>query len=542
MSLNQIFLDTNKSAPFNPLKITIREGDKGEILPVQLSANFNAQDVRDVPKAFFAEKPDGKIVVDKNQLHFTEPSSSGFFNYHLPDALYQAAGSISRVYFAIGDQESTSDFQIAVLRKVGSPEASDNYITDAEKILDNMKSQNASSQDVLDDSRKKFAEIDAGWNERKPKLDSAIDNANRAAKSADDAHAGLDKIKADTVKATGDANAQTALAKTATDSANASAAKADTATAKANDSAAKADTATAKANDSATKADTAAAGANSAKAATEKFLAEAPTNPAFKGAKGDKGEKGDTGEKGDNGTGIAITGQLASTANLPKTGTGGEAYQIAGDLWFWDLKQNKFVNGGPITGAKGDKGEKGDTGAKGETGATGSTGPQGVKGDPGPQGIQGIQGPKGETGATGPTGPTGPQGKTGDGLHIDGVAATVGDLPKSPADGLTYNVGGTLYIAKGGQWLSGGTIVGPKGDKGDPGAAGKDGAQGPKGETGPAPDMTPYLTKTEAGQTYAPVTSLNELLDSLTIKAADEDTAKAQSATNPTSIYYTVEE
>jgi hypothetical protein len=591
MALDQIYLDTNKAAPFNPIRLKIREGDKGEVLPVQLSANFAVQDVRSTPKAFYAEKPDGKLIADKNTAHFTEASQTGFFNYHFPDEIYQSAGSITKAYFTVGYQESTSNFQISVLRKAGSAEESDNYITDAEVIIDNIKSQNKAAGDVLQDSRNKFSEIDKGWNDRKPKLDTAIDNANRAAKSADDAHTGLDKVKADTVKATSDAATQTTLAKTATDSANAAATNA-------RNSANQADTAASIANTAATSAHNMAAETLEVRRRTEELLTSAPNNPAFKGVKGDKGDKGDQGVAG---TGIALTGQLTSTANLPKTGVGGEAYQIDGRIWYWDVKQLKYVDGGPIVGPKGDKGDKGDTGIQGLKGDTGLIGPKGDKGDTGlmgPQGIKGdkgdtgIQGPKGDIGLTGPqglkgdTGPLGPQGlkgdqgdkgdrtavyygdnilgniiveqtpravnimdkgwaiasaKTydflifvedvvraeygvsihrgdvywatgiyegkyqarrymyslnllgpqgakgdkgdrGDGLHIDGAAATVADLPKTPTDGQIYNVNGTLYIAKGGQWLSSGIVVGAKGDKGD---KGDPGLQGVKGDTGP---------------------------------------------------------
>lgn len=52
----------------------------------------------------------------------------------------------------------------------------------------------------------------------------------------------------------------------------------------------------------------------------------------------------------------------------------------------------------------------------------GATGAQGAKGDTGNQGPQGVQGPKGDTGAQGPKGDMGPQGPAG----ADGDSVKVG--------------------------------------------------------------------------------------------------------------------
>lgn len=141
---------------------------------------------------------------------------------------------------------------------------------------------------------------------------------------------------------------------------------------------------------------------------------------------------------GADGTSVTILGSYDTYAQLiaaHPTGSLGDGYMVAGDLYVWNGSAWEDVGtiqgpqgpAGPqgpqgIQGATGAKGDKGDTGATGATGPqgpqgaqgakgdTGATGPQGPKGDTGPTGARGPQGEKGETGATGATGP---QGATG---------------------------------------------------------------------------------------------------------------------------------
>jgi hypothetical protein len=90
------------------------------------------------------------------------------------------------------------------------------------------------------------------------------------------------------------------------------------------------------------------------------------------GAVGPQGQQGPKGEKGDVGTGLKIVGTVATQQDLPASGTTGDGYLVAGDLYIWT--GSAWTNAGPVLGPKG------DTGA---TGATGPQGPQGPKGDPG---------------------------------------------------------------------------------------------------------------------------------------------------------------
>ena len=143
---------------------------------------------------------------------------------------------------------------------------------------------------------------------------------------------------------------------------------------------------------------------------------------------GDTGSKGD---KGDTGIGTTIKGSYNSYADLvaahPQS-TGEDAYIIDGELYYWNVDQNKWMSAGSIKGNTGDKGEKGDTGdtgAKGDTGNTGKTGATGGKGDTGPKGDTGDTGPVGATGQTGPKGDTG---ATGAGLELLDKLARRGTL------------------------------------------------------------------------------------------------------------------
>ena len=197
---------------------------------------------------------------------------------------------------------------------------------------------------------------------------------------------------------------------------------------------------------------------------------------------GDTGAKGD---KGDTGIGTTIKGSYNSYSDLvnahPRS-TGEDAYIIDGEIYYWNVNDNKWESGGSIKGPKGDtgsQGEKGDTGAvgpKGDTGATGDVGPQGPKGDTGSKGDVGAKGEKGDTGKAftyddftpeqlaslkGDTGATGPQGPKGD-------TGSKGEKGDTGASGSKGEKGDT----------------GSKGEKGDTGATGGVGPQGVKGDTG----------------------------------------------------------
>ena len=92
-----------------------------------------------------------------------------------------------------------------------------------------------------------------------------------------------------------------------------------------------------------------------------------PTGPAgvagSTGAKGDTGATGATGavgpegpqgDKGDVGAGLKIVGTVATAQDLPLSGTTGDGYLVAGDLYVWT--GSTWTNAGPVQGPKGDSG------------------------------------------------------------------------------------------------------------------------------------------------------------------------------------------
>jgi len=93
------------------------------------------------------------------------------------------------------------------------------------------------------------------------------------------------------------------------------------------------------------------------------------------GATGPAGPQGEKGDKGDVGAGVRITGTVASPADLPSSGTTGDAYLVGGNAYVWT--GTAWTNAGPVQGPKGDNGD---------TGPAGPAGPQGV------QGVQGVPG------------------------------------------------------------------------------------------------------------------------------------------------------
>jgi len=94
--------------------------------------------------------------------------------------------------------------------------------------------------------------------------------------------------------------------------------------------------------------------------------AAGPAGPT--GATGPAGPTGDKGEKGDVGAGVKIVGTVASPADLPSSGTTGDAYLIGGNAYVWT--GTAWTNAGPVQGPKGDTGPTGPQGAPGSAAAS----------------------------------------------------------------------------------------------------------------------------------------------------------------------------
>ena len=158
--------------------------------------------------------------------------------------------------------------------------------------------------------------------------------------------------------------------------------------------------------------------------------------------------KGEQGEPGKDGTGVTILGSYDTESELNaahQTGSEGDAYIVAGDLYVWDAENSKWKNVGQIQG------------------------PQG------PQGLQGIQGPKGDQGIQGPAGSNGTSSYT----HIAYANSSDGKTDFSVSDSSRGYIG--IYVDSNPtdstnpddyQWSQ---IKGADGADGIPGKAGADG-------------------------------------------------------------------
>jgi hypothetical protein len=89
---------------------------------------------------------------------------------------------------------------------------------------------------------------------------------------------------------------------------------------------------------------------------------------------GTNGTNGTNGTDGADGQGIQLIAALASTADLPGSGSPGDAYLISGHLWAWSATTSAWVDGGSIQGPPGADGADGADGAPGADGATGPAG------------------------------------------------------------------------------------------------------------------------------------------------------------------------
>ncbi|MEJ6349018.1 BppU family phage baseplate upper protein [Holzapfeliella sp. He02] len=151
MALNLMPLDSNKTVIYNTKSQTVRQGEKGIVLPVVLtSKNIGVKDLANINLNFEATKPDGKIVLDENQDHFTK--SDGYFEYTLPAEVYQATGEVKGHFILKYNDnviDTTSDFSIKVLSRTGQDEKSSDYISAAETIVEESRQKLQQIIDVV---------------------------------------------------------------------------------------------------------------------------------------------------------------------------------------------------------------------------------------------------------------------------------------------------------------------------------------------------------------------------------------------------------
>ena len=248
---------------------------------------------------------------------------------------------------------------------------------------------------------------------------------------------------------------------------------------------------------------------------------QGPTGPQGEkgdtGAQGPKGATGDTGPqgpKGDTGSGFKVLGYYDTAGALDEaklaTAQPGDAYGVGTaepyDIYILNGTTGKFINNGPLQGAKGDKGD------------TGAQGPKGDQGDVGPTGPAGPTGPQGEVGPQGPTGPAGADGAKGaDGVTFTPSMSDDGDLSWSNDGGKANPQTVNLKGQKGDTGARG-----PAGADGVKGDTGPEGPRGPQGETGPAgaDGKTPvkgadYFTPTDVNEIAAEAAKKVDISDKL---------------------------
>lgn len=155
---------------------------------------------------------------------------------------------------------------------------------------------------------------------------------------------------------------------------------------------------------------------------------------SLKGAQGDPGEQGPEGPAGPTGSGLQIIDTLASTDDLPVSGSAGDGYLIDGHLWVWGVGQ--WIDAGLIQGPQGPAGPTGPVGAPGAAGADGASAYQIAL-------ANGFTGSEVEwlaslQGAQGPVGPTGPAGADGEALPAPVVTAAATSITLALSDAGQY--------------------------------------------------------------------------------------------------------
>ena len=211
MSLQTLTLDLAKITAYTPQTPTIRQNDAGESLPIILGRGGESIDLTKSVVTLYLEKSSGKIiqVSSDSAPEAWTINDDGTMSVVLPPETYQAHGDIKVGYLRIktGDLvESTSSFSIRVLPAKGSPEADDSYISDAAKIVGDIKSKDAAAQVVLEQTRAKYTE-----------LDTAMATATKAATDATNATTAANQAVEAAKSATASADGATAEATVATD-------------------------------------------------------------------------------------------------------------------------------------------------------------------------------------------------------------------------------------------------------------------------------------------------------------------------------------
>jgi len=135
MTTIKLNLSLEKTTPVYGYPITLRQGDAGTELMVEIAEGSKITDLTGKKLSFYSDKPDLKTIEDEEQSHFKIQPDKKSFIYTLPNELTSISGSTKNTYFKV-DTESTSDFYIHILNMSGiERNESNDYISRVDRIL-----------------------------------------------------------------------------------------------------------------------------------------------------------------------------------------------------------------------------------------------------------------------------------------------------------------------------------------------------------------------------------------------------------------------
>lgn len=191
MSLTEITLPSNKSVATFDDRRTVRQSEKGLILPVVvLQADGSPYDLTGKSLLFAEDKEGGKSVVDDGKedgsgtLTITD-ATNGKFSYTLNDQCYTASGE---AWFQIIDGDTvidtTKSFFIDVIADATIHPINDSYIASINAYKLSLEGAIQKAEASIDDATGKLDNINS---EADKKIQDAVDQANANAKSTLDA-------------------------------------------------------------------------------------------------------------------------------------------------------------------------------------------------------------------------------------------------------------------------------------------------------------------------------------------------------------------
>ncbi len=369
MTLPKIILSTNKRNTLFLPPIVVRNGEKGQTLSVQVIDENNQPYSLTGKKVVFDDQIGKDIVSDNDTANF-QINSDGSFVYTMIQQAFNSSGS---AWFRITDTggnviDTTQTFDIKVLSGL-SESGSQSYVENLNNAIDQANAALQAIYKARDTADSTVQEI------IDKQLDNVKDLRDAALKRLDEDV----KAQSDTWQATFTANLADLTTKLQTIETNAQATlteikqTSDTVAKLAQDNNAnlKKQSDQIVANNQTSLAALQQQSAeivskiesndklsNDLKEQVKAFLAAIPSDPTYRGPRG---------EKGDPGQGISVKGRVETIDQLPKTNNQeGDAYFVATTLYMY--LSGKWENLGNIQGPAGTPGKPGNDGAPGAPG------------------------------------------------------------------------------------------------------------------------------------------------------------------------------